>query len=69
MKMLLLILLYVGVFFGMFFLLSLFGLVWISDYSKIIGDGNWFCFYLLLIGWWVALLPTIEVADQMGYDV
>jgi len=60
MKSLLLILIYIGTFIGMFLLLSLIGLLWIDSYSLIIRDGNWFMMYTLFLGWWLAAFPCIE---------
>lgn len=59
MKSLTAILIYTATFFGMFFILSLVGTLWI-DYEKVLADRTWFMLYTLFFGWWLALFPTIE---------
>lgn len=48
------------VFMLMFFVLSFIGLLWMSSYKECISSVDWFVTYTLLIGWWLALIPTIE---------
>ena len=60
MKSLLLILIYIGTFIGMFLLISLIGLLWIDSYTDVIRDGDWFMMYTLSFGWWLAAFPCRE---------
>ncbi len=60
MKVLAFILIWLALFAGFFFLLSLFGLLWYPSYRQIITDGDWFICYSLLIGW---ILPSAIVAE------
>lgn len=50
-------------FMGLFFLLSLIGLLWVPTYKEIISDLDWFGIYAMLIGWWTSLLITDEFLD------
>lgn len=60
MRSLLVILIYTGTFMGFFFLFSTIGLLWSESYSAIVGNHNWFVFYALFLGWWLAAFPTRE---------
>jgi hypothetical protein len=60
MKSLIAILLYTGVFMGMFLLLSLIGFMWGSTYTEVLADHSWFFVYAIFIGWWVSLIPLRE---------
>jgi len=66
MKSLIAILIYLGTFMGMFFLLSAIGLLWADNYNAIVSDNGWFMAYAMFFGWWMAILPTREyyVANQ-----
>lgn len=68
MKTLLAILFFLGVFMGMFFLLSLIGLLWVDSYKTIISDNGWFMAYTLFLGWWIAMIPTIEITNKYKID-
>lgn len=59
MKTIILILIYIGVFFGLFFLLSLFGIFW-QPYKQVISTEPWFQLYSVFIGWWVSIFPAVE---------
>lgn len=59
MKWTILILIYIAAFMGMFFILSLIGMLWMP-YSEVINNINWFMMYSLLIGWWIAAFPAFE---------
>lgn len=59
MKSLILILIYFGTFFGLYFAFSLFGLIW-SSYHEIVSDTGWFIFYTLFFGCWLSIFPTRE---------
>ena len=56
---------YAGIFMGVFFLLSSIGLLWCDNYHTIISDPNWFMMYTILIGWWVAMIPVHELYEQV----
>ena len=60
MKTIILILIYTGTFMGIFFLLSLIGLLWNDSYYTIISTHAWFVTYTIFLGWWLAGLPTRE---------
>ena len=59
MKSLIAILIYVGTFMGMFFLLSTIGTLW-TEYRTVISSDGWFMCYSLLFGWWIPIFPTRE---------
>jgi hypothetical protein len=54
---------FIASFMGLFFILSLIGLLWVPTYQEIISNGEWFIGYFMLIGWWVSLLITDEFHD------
>jgi hypothetical protein len=56
MKFIILTLLYVFTFMGLFFLLSTIGILWADSYLTVIKDGTWFAAYTMFIGWWWSLL-------------
>jgi hypothetical protein len=60
MRSIILVLIYLGTFAFLFFVFSLFGLLWVESYWTIISEGGWFGFYAVFIGSWLAALPTIE---------
>jgi len=61
MKSLILMLIYIGTFFGMFSLISVFGLIISeSSYLDIIRNNDWFMFYFLFVGWWIPIFPCRE---------
>jgi len=60
MKSLIIILIYTTTFMGMFFLMSLVGLLWNDSYYAVISDHGWFMAYTIFFGWWIAIFPTRE---------
>ncbi len=64
MKTLLVILFFLGVFMGMFFVLSAIGLLWCNTYAEIVKNPNWFMMYSLFLGWWIAAFPTHELSEK-----
>lgn len=54
---------------GFFFLLSAIGLLWCDSYVEIIRNPNWFMFYTILLGWWLAMIPTIELSKKYDIDL
>jgi hypothetical protein len=60
MKSLILIVIYIGTFIGLFLLFSFIGLLWNDSYRSIIGDGNWFFLYSVVFGWWLSAFPARE---------
>lgn len=66
MKSIIMMLIYLFTFIGGYLLISCIGLLFYDEnlshysYSFIIGDSGWFCIYTLFLGWWIALLPTLE---------
>lgn len=65
MKAIKLSLIYILSFMGFFFILSSCGMIWqkafdFDSYKSIVSDVPWFFVYTILIGWWLALLPTRE---------
>jgi len=59
MKSITLILVYLGTFMAMFFLLSCFGMLW-YNYTDVITDDGWFACYTVIFGWWLSIFPTRE---------
>jgi hypothetical protein len=59
MKSLFAILIYLGTFMGMFFVLSMIGILW-TDYTTVISDDSWFMCYTVFLGWWMGIFPTRE---------
>lgn len=65
MKTLIMIFIYICTFFGVYSLLAAFGmLVTHESFRQITTNPNWFGCYLILIGWWVSLFPTIEYYNR-----
>lgn len=60
MKSLILMLIYTATFMGVFFLMSLIGLLWNDSYYSIVSDHTWFMAYSLFFGWWLSFFPTRE---------
>jgi hypothetical protein len=60
MKSLALMLIYTATFMGMFFLLSLIGLLWNDGYYTIVSNDGWFMAYTIFLGWWLSIFPTRE---------
>jgi hypothetical protein len=60
MKSLILMFIYTATFMGVFFSLSLIGLLWHDSYHAIVSDGGWFMAYTIFLGWWIAMFPTRE---------
>ena len=63
MKTLKLTLIYSASFIIGYLILSVCGLVWaqsidLDSYKSIVFDVEWFFVYKILIGWWLAILPT-----------
>lgn len=54
--------------FGLFFILSLVGVMWGESYSDIIGHPGWFFTYTLFIGVWASVLVCKEIYDDL-FDV
>jgi len=69
MKTLFLILFFTGVFMGFFFLMSSIALLWCDTYAEIIKNPNWFMMYTLFFGWWLAMIPTIEMSNKYDIDL
>lgn len=59
MKTIVLMLIYLGTFMGMFFLLSCIGMLW-QSYVSVISDRSWFVAYSMFLGWWISLFPAGE---------
>jgi hypothetical protein len=60
MRSLLVILIYTGSFMGFFFLFSTIGLLWCDTYTQVVANPNWFMFYTMFLGWWLAMFPARE---------
>ena len=59
MKSIFMMLIYVGVFIGLFLLLSLIGLFW-GSYLDALSNNIWFISYFICIGWWFPVFPCME---------
>jgi hypothetical protein len=68
MKALKILFFYLTVFMGTFFIFSAIGLLWCDSYSQIIRNPNWFMMYTIFLGWWIALMATHEVYEDL-YEV
>lgn len=64
MKYFILFIIYIAVFVALFFILSLFGMLW-TNYNTVISDPNWFLTYTVFIGWWASLIVTIDYYEQV----
>ena len=69
MKSITLILIYLGTFMALFFLLSCFGMLWFS-YIQVISDEGWFICYTVFFGSWLSAFPTREyyIANEDYFD-
>ena len=64
MKYFILFIIYIAVFAALFFVLSLFGMLWI-DYKTVITNKDWFFGYSILIGWWAALIVANDYYESV----
>ena len=55
---------YTATFMGVFFSLSLIGLLWHDSYYAIVSNGGWFMAYTIFFGWWLSIFPTREYYKQ-----
>jgi len=60
MKSLIIIFIYTFTFMGVFFLMSLIGLLWNDSYYTVVSDHTWFMLYSMFFGWWIAMFPARE---------
>jgi hypothetical protein len=58
-------LVFIIAFFGMYFVLSAFGLAFGLDYSECVSRVDWFIIYSLFIGWWLAGIFAHDVYEDM----
>ena len=65
MKTLIAILSFIFIFMGLFFLLSLIGIIWTNSYRSVLAEQGWFVFYTLFIGWWSAGLCSHEIYEKL----
>ena len=57
---------YTITFMAMYFVLSLFGCLFVEgDYNDVLSDTQWFIMYTLFLGWWVALIPARDCYISM----
>ena len=63
MKFIGLILLYLFAFALFYFVLSLFGMLWLP-YRTVITDVDWFIAYTMILGWWLAAMSCIDYYDK-----
>jgi hypothetical protein len=63
-KYFILFIIFIAVFAALFFILSLFGMLW-TNYNTVITDPNWFMFYTLTIGWWTSLIVAHDYYEQV----
>jgi hypothetical protein len=55
------LLVYLITFFGMYFILSLFGCMFNDwNYKGVLESVNWFVLYSIFIGWWIAIIPLYD---------
>jgi hypothetical protein len=57
---------YTITFMAMYFVLSLFGCLFVKgDYNDVLSDTQWFIMYTLFLGWWIALIPAVDCYSSM----
>jgi hypothetical protein len=64
MKYFILFIIFIVVFAALFFILSLFGMLW-TNYNTVITDPNWFMFYTVVIGWWTSAIVAADYYEQV----
>ena len=65
MKSIILILIYLTTFMGLFLFMSLIGLIFTADsYTAIIHNEDWIIMYSIFIGWWVSLFPAFDYYEK-----
>lgn len=64
MKYFILFIIYIAVFAALFFILSLFGILW-TDYKTVITNKDWFFVYSVLIGWWTAGTIAVDYYEKV----
>lgn len=64
MKYFILFIIYIAVFAALFFILSLFGILW-TDYKTVITNKDWFFVYSVLIGWWTAGIVAVDYYEKV----
>lgn len=64
MKYFILFIIFIAVFAALFFVLSLFGMLW-TDYNTVITNKDWFGFYTVMIGWWAALIVANDYYESV----
>lgn len=64
MKYFILFIIFIAVFAALFFILSLFGMLW-TDYKSVITDKEWFGFYTIMIGWWTSLIVCVDYYETV----
>jgi hypothetical protein len=65
MRILYLIFVFLFVFALLYFILSLFGLLFIQPYWKIISDPQWFIGYTLFVGTWAPIIVVNEEHERL----
>jgi hypothetical protein len=63
-KYFILFIIFIAVFAALFFILSLFGMLWFN-YQSVITDPNWFYAYTVLIGWWTSGIVAADYYEQV----
>ena len=64
MKYFILFIIFIAVFAALFFVLSLFGMLW-TNYNTVITNKDWFFGYSILIGWWAAGIVCEDYYNQV----
>ena len=64
MKYFILFIIFIAVFAALFFILSLFGMLWF-DYKSVITDKGWFYAYTVLIGWWTSAIVCVDYYEKV----
>lgn len=60
---------YLITFFGMYFILSAFGMVFGNQYNECLNSSHWFFMYTIFIGWWLAMIPASDVYQSIDKGV
>ena len=54
---------YMITFFGMYFVISMLGMVFGYTYKQSLESVEWFTMYAFFIGWWIAMIPARDTYE------
>ena len=53
-------------FFGMYFIISMLGMVFGYTYKQSLESITWFSMYSFFLGWWIASIPARDTYEMMS---